>query len=65
MTRGGSGAANAMTAVTSPTGEVTAIRTARTVDPAGFRLDSGTTTSAAVRAARPARAANEDWVSER
>jgi hypothetical protein len=58
VTRGESGAVNVATAVTSPTGEVTAIRTARTAN-------SGTTTSAMVRAARPAVAANEDWVSER
>ncbi len=58
MTRGESGAANVTTAVTSPAGEVTAARAARTVG-------SGTTTSADVRAARPAGAANEDWVNER
>ncbi|WP_344918140.1 hypothetical protein [Streptosporangium oxazolinicum] len=55
MTRGESGAANVTATVT---GEVTAVRTARTVG-------SGTTTSADVREARPARAANQDWVSER
>ncbi|WP_329083911.1 MULTISPECIES: hypothetical protein [unclassified Streptosporangium] len=55
MTRGESDAANETAAAT---GEVTAARTARTVN-------SGTTTSADVREARPARAANQDWVNER
>jgi len=58
VTHGESDAANVTAAQTSPTGEVTATGTARTVS-------SGTTTSATAREARPARAANEDWMSER